>query len=120
SSDLNSRRPGLRAVRAQVVQPFGITRKGRRGLSFSMRNPDNENAVVIIPLPSRNMRNVAAERLHKSSNKIVEVNVFPRNEDGCVLINWLCQLLLQTRDISEAEMCIHRKTVFYGRRFYCG
>src|SRR6476646_221392 len=37
----------------------------------------------------------------------------PRNEDGCALINQFRQLPLQARNIFEAEMCIHRKTVFY-------
>ena len=85
-----------------------------------MRNPDNENTIVIISLPFRNLRNVTAERLHKSFDKIVQINVLPRNEDGCALINRFRQLPLQARNIFEAEMCIHRKTVFYGGRFNCG
>ena len=85
-----------------------------------MRNPDNENAIVIISLPFRNLRNVTAERLHKSFDKIVQINVLPTQRRWLRSHKPVSSTPVAGRNIFETEMCIHRKTVFYRGRFNCG
>src|SRR6266446_1094145 len=91
-----SRRDGIRTVRAQVVQAFGITGESYDCSSLVMHKANHEDAVEIVPLPAGHLIRITTGRLDGVFDKIIEILVFPCNENGYTGISRLRQFLLQT------------------------
>ncbi len=85
---------GIRAIRAQVVQVFSIARKGCACSALIVQKSNHKDAVKIVSWPPWHLSGITTGQLDHVFDKIVQIPVFPGNENGCARISRLQQFLL--------------------------
>ena len=75
-----------------------------------------KNGVVIVVRPGRNPPRVSAVVLEQIFYQVIQLAVFPRDENGGALIIRFCQLAFQTLDVAKAELRVDRQAAADGGR----
>lgn len=99
---------------AQVIQVFVVDGKGDRFPAIASGDLKDEDGVVILTGPGRNLRWVATIGFENVSREIAEDDVFPGDKDGRTVVTRFPQFAFETINLAKAELGIDRQAAANG------
>src|ERR1700677_1877631 len=106
----------LRAIVAQVIQSLVIDGKSNRFPALVTSDLNQENCVIILARPTRNLCHVTAMGLEHIFGKMVQILMLPGDINGGVSVGLFLKLLFKLLDLSVAELGVDGEAATDGRR----